>query len=312
VVDRAFDALLRDVDRFAARAGPRIRHWLDALSPTGKGVDRFTHRCAFPTLALPWWAESSICGTVDLELQHDLIRSSLAGYAFIRLLDDVMDRDPRAEPSLLPAAGVLHTLFEAPYHARFEPGSPFWDHFRKAWGESAEAAIVEAEQTTLDESAFHALSARKFAAVEIPLAASCLSHRRPDAIDGWFQLARIIGRHEQTIDDLLDWMRDQDAGRPSYLLSEAHRESGRHPGGATGWIVSHGLEWAFARMKTYREEARALARELRSLEAQEWLDDRESLVEEIGSELRPGLESLGRLSRMFAVAGFDDGVLVNN
>jgi hypothetical protein len=312
MVDSAFDALLRDVDRCAPRAGPRIRRWLDALSPTGKGVDRFTHRRAFPTLALPWWAESAICGTVDLELQHDLIRSSLAGYAFIRLLDDVMDRDPRAEPSLLPAAGVLHTLFEAPYHARFEPSSPFWDYFRKAWGESAEAAIVEAEQTTLDESAFHAMSARKFAAVEIPLAAACLSHDRPDAIGGWFQLARVIGRHEQMIDDLLDWMRDQDAGRPSYLLSEALRQSGRHPGGATGWIVSHGLDWAFARMEKYREEARALARELRSAEVEEWLDDRESLVEEIGSELRPGLESLGRLSLVFAAPGFDGGLLVNN
>ena len=273
---------------------PLVRSWLASLAPSGLAEERFTHRHTFPMLALPWWTEATIRGTIDVSFQRQLMESTISGYLFIRLLDDVMDGDPRARPELLPVAGLLHMMFERPYHRHFSPDSPFWSHFSAAWGESAEAAIDDASRDDLDQRAFHAVASRKLAAVKIPVTAVCVLTGREQDRPQWAELCALVGRHEQLFDDMLDWHRDAESGRNSWLLSEARRRSRGNP---TRWLVSDGLAWAQHRLSRYRDEIRTSARTLGCVMIEPWLDDRRALIDELIETLAPGMASLALIDQ---------------
>ena len=297
----ALDTVMAVLER-APLATDRVRSWLGTLGPSGNPDERFTHRHTFPMLALPWWAEATIRGEVDAVYQREVITSTISGYLFIRLLDDVMDRDPRAAPKLLPLAGLLHTMFERPYHRHFGPESEFWRHFDAAWAESANAAIGDAAQANLDEGAFQAIAARKLAAVKILVTAVCFRYGRADLVSDWTELCALISRHEQLFDDMLDWHRDAEAARPSWFLSEAER---RCPSNPTQWLVEHGLHWAQSQLERLREDIRVMARLLECTAIEPWLDDRQALITELVTALEPGMAALAMIGHAMETARSD-------
>jgi hypothetical protein len=292
LIRSAFDTVVAELDRLAPAARDHVRPWLGTLAPSGIPDERFTHRHTFPMLALPWWTEVTIRGSVDTAYQRELMASTISGYLFIRLLDDVMDRDPRAVPQLLPLAGLFHTMFERPYHRHFGPESEFWRHFDVAWAESANAAIGDAAQSDFDERAFRSIAARKLAAVSIPVTAVCLRHGRDDLVSDWERLCALIGRHEQLFDDMLDWHRDGESGRPSWFRSEARRRSPSNP---TQWLVEHGLHWAQSQLGRLRDDIRVMARSLECTAIEPWLDDRQALIAELVTALEPGMAALAMI-----------------
>lgn len=293
----AVDSVLSDIDRLAPAAAPRVRPWLASLTPSGSPAERFTHRHAFPMLALPWWAEETIRGEADAAFQRELMASTVSGYLFIRLLDDVMDRDPRAVPELLPLAGLFHTLFERPYHRYFGAESEFWKHFDAAWGESADAAATDAMRGDLDEQGFHSVGSRKMAASSIPVAAVCIRAGQADQVERWSRLCALVARHEQLFDDLLDWHRDAESGRNSWILSEARRQS---PSDPTRWLVCEGLTWARARLGDYGDQLRDAARAIGCRAIEPWLDDRRTLIDDLINRLTPGMEALALVADAMA------------
>ncbi len=88
--------------------------WMRSLS-TAEPADYFTHPEAFPMLLLPWWMEESISGSADPAFQSEIAYSSVCGYYFVRLLDDLMDGDNPPPAPVLPAMIVLHTEFQQTY-----------------------------------------------------------------------------------------------------------------------------------------------------------------------------------------------------
>lgn len=292
LIRSAFDTVMAELDRLAPAATDQVRPWLGTLGPSGIPDERFTHRHTFPMLALPWWTEITIRGSVDAAYQRELMASTISGYLFIRLLDDVMDRDPRAVPQLLPLAGLFHTMFERPYHRHFGTESEFWRRFDSAWAESTNAAIGDAAQPGFDERAFQSIAARKLAAVSIPVTAVCFRYGREDLVSNWIELCALICRHEQLFDDMLDWHRDGESGRPSWFLSEARR---RCPSNPTRWLVEHGLDWAQSQLGRSRADIRVMARSLECTTTEPWLDDRQALIAELVTELEPGMAALAMI-----------------
>ena len=190
IVDAALARLHAGMAEAAPFMAPRVAAWMrDAGRERVEPAERFKHPESFPMLLLPWWLESALRPAPDPSFQEDLVFSTLNGYLFIRLIDNVMDGHSTVEPGLLPALALFHTGFEAPYHRTFEPGHAFWPIFRSVWFASADATVEDASSTHIGHEAFVRVAARKTCAVKIPLAAVCYRCGRPDLMAPWWQFA---------------------------------------------------------------------------------------------------------------------------
>src|SRR5262249_7093231 len=251
-----------DVRRAAAarlpRAGGDLLAWMDALAPGGDPARYFLNPIAFPTLLFPWWLDEARGGRVDEALQADLAASSIAGYSFIRMIDAVADRSPRAAPHLLPALALLHARFEAPYRRGFAVGDPFWEGYERWWCEGADAAVADARAHQITLEAFCEVSAAKVAAGRVPMLAVARRAGLSALPAEWDRLFSLMSRWHQMHNDVFDWMADLQAENETFFLSEARRQSeARIP--LAAWIAREGLDWAVALMDGWMAEMSAIA-----------------------------------------------------
>ena len=161
------------------RHGVPFRIWAVGPLPSGRArrggspyaVTRST-RSLFYAFAgstcsrLPWWLEDCIRGEVHAEFQTDLMYSTVSGYCFIRMLDDVMDGH-EVDRAALPALHPFHLQFVKTYHSYFPALHPFWQEFERILMTTAEAVTAEAILKDFHESDFLEVSARKPAPIII-------------------------------------------------------------------------------------------------------------------------------------------------
>lgn len=240
-VERVVEESLERLLRAGERLGPRLVAWIRGLAGERSASDYFLDCRAFPTLALPWACEATLSGAPDPGFQAELIESSIHGYWFIRLIDDVMDGPGPGDVQLLPALGPLHARFQAIHARHFEPEHPFWSHFHSRWLRAADFALRDAELEVVDDLAFRQIAARKTSAATIPLAAVCHRLGRPDDLADWEDFVEVLGRWHQLYNDLFDWRRDAEAGNATLFLGEHQR---RRRSGETleRWVLREGLE----------------------------------------------------------------------
>ncbi|MEM7343717.1 MAG: hypothetical protein AAF485_05705 [Chloroflexota bacterium] len=274
----------------------QIETWMSALSRTHQPADYFKHPLAFPSLLLPWWVEETLQQTPDEAFQTDLVYSTINGYYYIRLLDNVMDDDADTERTLLPASNVFHTQFQAIYHQYFSADHPFWAHFKTIWFQSAEATMRDASITTLDEQAFREIAAQKVCAAKIPITAVCYHYQQLDTIEPWAQLVDTLGCWHQMINDLFDWHKDLQHQNQTYFLSEAQRQTNEtDPKIITQWILDEGFTWGTTLIETWLNTLKQQAELLRSESLQNYLHERETLLLEQKEGVEKGLKSLAKL-----------------
>src|SRR5207245_2891050 len=82
--------------------------------------------------------EASIRPKPSVSFQRDVVYSTVAGYYFVRLTDDLMDGEPVAAP-VVPLLIVLHAEFEETYHRHFPASHAFWDVLARSSYQVAEA-----------------------------------------------------------------------------------------------------------------------------------------------------------------------------
>lgn len=294
-IDTAFERLearLRDTPELLTR----VFAWLERLSPTDDPADYFRQRRTLPILTLPEWVGQALGIEADDAFFDDLTYSTIAGYCHIRLLDDVMDRDPAADPTLLPAAGFFHAEFQQVYAAYFEPRHPFWEWFAGLWFGAVEAAIADARLPTITLEQFQRISALKVSPAKIPIVATCLRHGKPDALPARLALCDRLGAIAQMTDDVFDWQDDlEDPGRTTYFLSEAKRRRKRTEP-ATAWILREGFAWGVATIESWYESLADDARALGGLELVRHLDAERAVLAEQADQLIPGYRTLATLA----------------
>lgn len=227
--------------------------WLSLRCDLSRLEDYFIRPRSLPILALPWWLESTIHREVDIEFQADLMYSSISGYYFARMLDDVMDGH-QIYRAALPVLGPFHTQFLTTYFKYFLHSDPFWQHFENSYMTGAEAAAVEATLEHLCEAEFAEVSARKTAAGVIPIAAVCFHYGRSDLLPSWEELFGLLARWHQMRDDLLDWSTDYKSDQRTWLLSEAERRRVDSES-ISGWMGREGLKWGQSIMECWINEA---------------------------------------------------------
>jgi hypothetical protein len=275
-------------------SGGEIVRWMKSLAPDGDIAAYYLHPIAFPMLRLALWLDEALGRSVDEALQADLVASTLSGYSFIRLIDDVMDRSPRARPDLLPALGFFHARFEAPYRRRFSGEPRFWPAYERIWSATADAAVTDASlQGDFTEEVFLGIAAGKVGAGRLPLLAVALHHGLDGIPGAWDRLFALMSAWHQMYNDLFDWVEDIERGGRTFILAEARR---RAPGGdVPGWMAAEGVRWAAARMNGWTAEMRDVASRLGSPGLDRYLDGRQAHLDGLVSELGPGLAALAAM-----------------
>ncbi|NLF13346.1 MAG: hypothetical protein GX597_16300 [Anaerolineaceae bacterium] len=303
IVDAALARLHAGMAEAAPFMAPRVAAWMrDAGRERVEPAERFKHPESFPMLLLPWWLESALRPAPDPSFQEDLVFSTLNGYLFIRLIDNVMDGHSTVEPGLLPALALFHTGFEAPYHRTFEPGHAFWPIFRSVWFASADATVEDASSTHIGHEAFVRVAARKTCAVKIPLAAVCYRCGRPDLMAPWWQFVDVFGCWHQMLNDLFDWRRDMEHETRTYFLSEAGRQ--RNPGeSVAGWVMREGFCWGMGRLHGWMAELQALAATLGSPALATYLQRRRAMLLERQETVEAGFRAMAALADALHLAG---------
>jgi hypothetical protein len=259
------------------------------LSGTLHPQDYFLHPEAFPMFLLPYWVEKATGATPVRAFRRDLVYATVNGYYYIRLMDDVMDRDGNAEPALLPAMNVF--VFESirPYTIHFPPGHAFWDIMRETWFRSAEAASHDALLSDIDATRFTNVAARKVCGVKIPIAAVCYYYDKTGLIPRWDALVDALGCWHQMLNDLFDWRKDLEYGNSTYLLSEARRRA-RPQETIAEWVIREGFQWGITSLDHWMASLQTIAVELQSTGLRRYLRKREARLaarlEEIAAPVR--------------------------
>src|SRR5665213_1642065 len=147
----------------------------------------------------------------------------------------------RRMPRCFPWPRSSTTVFRLSIRGWFEPGSPFWECFRELWLGMADATVSGSRRTVFAEADLENATARKIAAVKIPVAAVCFRYGREDLLAGWFGFYDAFCCAHELLDDLCDCFSDLAAGRSSFLLSQAARD--KLPGETMeSYLVRAGLE----------------------------------------------------------------------
>lgn len=276
--------LLDLIDRALARIRRRLRDraptlsvhawgWMRSLAGPTHPRAYFTHPNAFPMLLLPWRLEERVRGVPDAAFHRDIAYSTLSGYYFVRMIDDLMDGDDPPGPTVLPALITLHTEFHVAYQRHFPHRHPFWDALVGASFTAAETASRDAGLTDIDRAQFLAISARKIAGALVPIAAVCHRYDRVDLLAPWSAFVDLLGCWHQMRNDVFDWSRDLAKGRATYFLSHAASQAGRD-GAIAEWVITDGLDWGRAELDAWMEQLLVAGGELGSPPLMNYLQER--------------------------------------
>jgi hypothetical protein len=277
LVDDACTRIQAELSRRAPFLAEQVSDWMAKLSPTGKAPEYFLQPRSFPLLQLPWWAARSFAAEPDCEFLADVFYSTVNGYYYIRLLDNVMDGHGTTDLKILLATAFFHTEFQATYQKYFDVTHPFWEVFRSAWFSAGEAVSREVYMDRITRADFERVTVAKHAGARIPLAAVGFRHGAGDRLRCWEEFALALARWAQMEDDLFDWHHDLRHGQTSYFLTEASRHKDFQS--VDAWVISKGFQQGMATLQRELSALRRLVPSLDSPEVAAYLDSRQSILE---------------------------------
>ena len=289
-IDRIFDEMSQDGPFMAQQA----RSWFCSLARSDQPADYFLHPLAFPMLLLPWWMEQTIHDRPDTRFQAALIFSSINGYYYIRLIDNVMDGHGSIEHKLLPMLGFFHTRFRRVYRDYFDDSHPFWSLFDSISDQSAESAIRDAMMEDIDPDEFSNIAGRKVAGGKIPLAAVAYRYESPQLYQQWQPFYDKLGCWHQMYNDVFGWTKDLYHETPSYFLSEARRRRGPDQT-EMSWIINEGFDWGVHLLESWLDELHEVAAPLACPEIVSYLSTRRTLLQNQSVEVSDAFWKLERL-----------------
>lgn len=294
--------LQMEMNRVAPFMAQQVSGWMGQLSGTQRPEDYFKHPASFPLLLFPWWLEKTLRPEPDLAFQADLVYSSMNGYYYFRLLDNLMDGHSTVEMKILPAASFFHLQSQTVYQRYFEPEHPFWDFFAQVLFGSVEATLQDAGLEDLDLARFRAVAGHKVCGGKLPLGAICYRYDCPHLIEPWSKFFDAFGAWHQMRNDVLDWNKDATRDTRTYFLSEADRRRWADEPVAA-WVAREGFHWGSDLLHTWLAELKTLAAPLHSPDLEAYLAQREAMLVEQTSEVMAGLRSLEALAHVLQAGG---------
>ena len=274
---------------------PTVSGWIRGRSDTPEPADYYAHPSAFPTLLFPWWIGKTLEAEPSHAFHGDVIYSTVNGYYFVRIMDNLMDGNATVEMEILPASIFFHTNFLTSYHRHFDHGHPFWARAHAISFSTADAIFKDSSLEAVDAAQFKRISSQKTAAAQIPIAAACYYYKRPDLIEPWSRLSELFSAWSQMFDDIFDCFSDAASGTRTYFLSEAERRM--RPGEATAeWLAREGMMWGSGVLTEWMTEMRALAVQLQSPDVDAYLVERLRAFEARRQDVEAGVRGLEALA----------------
>lgn len=274
-----------------------VRDWLTYLSGTDNPADYYHRVSISPMFWFPWFLEKMLNSDFTSPLQPDLVYSTINGYYYIRLIDNLSDHHATVELEILPSLGFFHTQFQMPYQKYFVHDHPFWDFFRDVWFHSADVTILDTKSVEQNQSQFRQIASQKICAIKIPLAAVAYRYGHPELIPPWAQLVDRFGCWHQMHSDIFHWHEDLSEGVATFFLSEAHRRklADESP---TDWVLREGFQWGLELLDEWMAEIQALAPALGNEELKQYLTYRQSNTRKAGREVIKALNSASKISSL--------------
>jgi hypothetical protein len=276
-----------------------VNKWTKRLAQTPNPEDYYLHPKAFPMLLLPWWMEATFQSAPIVSFQTAVAYSSINGYYYTRLVDNLMDGDSNGELALLPAAHFFLCQSQLAYYPYFSADHPFWRFFLTTLVTAGETAMRDAGTADIDLATFTEVSAKKVCGAKIPLAAVGHHYNQPDLIAFWSDFVDLFGRWHQMTDDLFDWHKDLQLGNPTYFLSEGQRQANEKD--IASWVIDEGFNWGCQQLALWLADLHKLAQQLQSPSLIAYLKLRERLFQEQESDARQGLNGLTKLLKIIAI-----------
>ncbi len=272
----------------------RLSDWIGSLAADAKPITYFSHSSAFPTLLFPWWLEKSIAEKIDIDFQTDLVYSSVCGYYFIRLIDNVMDESGHCERNLLPILAYLHSQFQSVPFRYFEYNHGFWEYFDRQWSKSAEASLQDSELDEINEAAFIHIASKKVCAGKIPMMAVIMKSGHKSLPANWERLFDLMSCWHQMYNDLLDWKRDLEIDNITWFLTEAKNRT--HPNETIlSWVMKEGFEWGAGRLKNWMKEMDRLAVAIGNKDLETYITFRDAYFDEKVNNVLDGFQQINKL-----------------
>jgi hypothetical protein len=272
-----------------------VRQWMSSLSRSPRIANYFVNPTMFPMLHLPGWLAHSKLVQLDEQFQSDLTYSTLNGYLYIRLIDNLMDRHSGDELRLLPITALFHSEFLKSYHRYFAFSHMFWTAFDAHWTASTEVVIKEATLQNLDYEQFRTIAANKLCAAKIPLVATVSFYGLQDVLPAWLRFFDHLACCWQFADDLYDWKKDLLHGTTTYFLTEAARRK-REAESVEGWVIREGFAWGSALLQSWLPALWRMVDELGSPQMNHYLRRRAMLLHMQTRTVLTTFESLQSLS----------------
>jgi hypothetical protein len=284
----------------------QVWQWMTNLSFTTRLADYLLGVSMFPMLRIPRWLASVIPTKPNDAFQASIVYSTINGYLYIRLMDNVMDGHSGGDPKLLPIAAFFHTEFTRTYQAYFEYCHPFWNEFYyPLWLTSHVATAKDAVVTDIDFELFRTMTANKLCAAKIPVVAICCFYDCRERIRPWQGFVDLLALCWQFADDLFDWQHDLQAGACTYFLSEGRRQKNESES-IEGWVIREGFAWGIEMLRSWLPELYRAATCLGSREVDRFLKRRISLLDVHGGAIAKGLKNLALLSPILEGVGIEN------
>jgi hypothetical protein len=290
IISEAAARLDRDLKAALPRSAPAVAEHFKLAGSHSLLVGSLLGPRSFPSLVIPFWMAPETSWD-DRQFVSDVAYSTLSGFLFIRLIDNVMDGDSSAaQRKLLPSLGFFHTRFQAPYYRYFSDGHPFWTFFERAWYEHTDATTNDGFTDVIDADTFMQVAGRKFSATKVPVAATALRYSTSEIIEPWFEFIDHLGRFAQMANDFFDWHHDDKFSIQTHIRSEWSRRRSGDESLAT-WYLREGFEWGLSLLEDWAANLEREAASLKSRHAERWLAGRIDVfhkdVDKLARGLRP-------------------------
>lgn len=305
IVNSAAVELEKYVEKHSPYLGKIFSSWMRKLSENIRAETYFTHPHAFPLLLFPWWMETIYEKNHDIDFQKTLVYSSMSGYYFIRIVDDIMDEVESKYTKFLPLAALLHSQFQYSYSKYFAHDHPFWEIFEKYWILSSESAIKDSALKDISLSDFREVASKKVCAGKIPLYAVALKAGHFGIPEGWGRLFDIFSMWHQMNNDFVDWNRDMLKNRNTYILSEAARRKGSSESIAL-WMCREGAPHIIKLMQEWMNEMIDISTRLNCPKMEAYLRGRDSMSAFISDDILTGMKQLQKIINLAVDGRFNE------
>jgi hypothetical protein len=166
---------------------------------------------------LPRWLGDSF--GIEPDVTRTLVRCNVLGLGYIRIQDDLIDRevDPEAWTSTILLANLLYTEALLGYIRLFAADSPFWGHFQQLMSQWTRGTLhsseLAPEDFRVDEPETLLRLAERGAPLKICCAAACLCAGREEHIAALSRSMDHLLVSLVLLDHANDWTDDLDGGR---------------------------------------------------------------------------------------------------